>query len=119
MADVSERLKKLRKENKMSQRDVAKFLGISESGYGYYEQGRNEPSIDMIKRLADRYDVTADYLLGRSDTPQLSEEEEFKSFANNPELERFYRELPQSDEEDLEKLRAMWEIIKKKDKKNN
>ncbi|WP_406944521.1 helix-turn-helix domain-containing protein [Halobacillus sp. SY10] len=112
MADVSERLKMLRKENKMSQRDVAKLLGISESGYGYYEQGRNEPSIGMIKMLADRYDVTTDYLLGRSNSPDLSEQEEFEGFANDPELQKWYKELPKSKEEDLRRLRKMWEIIK-------
>jgi len=71
MTIVSERLKQLRKEYKLSQKQVAEILGISESGYGYYEQGRNEPSIEMLNKLADRYNVTIDYLLGRTDDPTL------------------------------------------------
>ncbi|XRD26086.1 helix-turn-helix transcriptional regulator [Lysinibacillus fusiformis] len=39
MSNVSQRLKDLRKEAKLTQADVAKFLNISESAYGYYEQG--------------------------------------------------------------------------------
>lgn len=117
MPSVPQRLKTLRKEAKLTQADVAKYLNISESAYGYYEQGRNEISISGIKQLAEKYNVSVDYLLGSTDDPaplsqQEKDEAEFQAFANNPTLEKWYKELPKSKEEDLEKLRKMWEIIK-------
>ncbi|WP_406945719.1 helix-turn-helix domain-containing protein [Halobacillus sp. SY10] len=116
--DVGKRIKKIRDEKGIQQLELAHKVNISQTKMNKIESGyqkKIEP--DILIEIANSLMVTTDYLLGRSDTPHLSEEEEFKAFANNPELDRFYRELPQSDEEDLEKLRAMWEIIKKKDKK--
>ena len=48
----------------------------------------------------------------------MTAEDEFQAFANDPEMERWYRKLPESDEEDLRKLRMMWDIIKSDKKKN-
>ncbi|WP_102335717.1 helix-turn-helix domain-containing protein [Salimicrobium jeotgali] len=108
MATVSERLKLLRKQNKYSQKQIGEFLGISESGYGYYEQGRNEPSIDMINKLADKYDVTADYLLGRSDDPNQTEDENFDPLE---ELKQFMIENNMQDMDlgfyDIEKWKQL------------
>lgn len=108
MTIVSERLKALRKEHKLSQKEVGKILGISESGYGYYEQGRNEPSIDMINKLADRYNVTADYLLGRSDSPG-SEENKESEFDPMDEINRLLKEygIEHSGFFDIESWKAM------------
>ncbi|MEK5425328.1 helix-turn-helix domain-containing protein [Cytobacillus sp. FSL R7-0680] len=64
MSLLSERLRELRKKNKLTQKQLGEFLDISESGYGYYEQGRNEPSLETIKKLAKKYDVTVSYLTG-------------------------------------------------------
>ncbi|MCS0823170.1 helix-turn-helix domain-containing protein [Cytobacillus firmus] len=64
MSLLAERLRELRKKNKMTQKDVANFLGISESGYGYYEQGRNEPSLETLRKLASKYGVSVSYISG-------------------------------------------------------
>ena len=52
-----ERLKTLRKERKISQKDLAKYLDISVRGYQFYESEDNEPNIKMLTKLADFYDV--------------------------------------------------------------
>ena len=65
---LSERLKELRKEKNLRQEHVAVALDISMSSYCNYEQGKREPTASVIVRMADYYDVTTDYLLGRSDT---------------------------------------------------
>lgn len=67
MSIVPKRLKELRKEFKLTQADVAKFLNISESAYGYYEQGRNEISISNVQLLAEKYGVSVAYILGETD----------------------------------------------------
>ncbi|UOY92872.1 helix-turn-helix domain-containing protein [Ectobacillus sp. JY-23] len=65
--ELKDRLRELRKKHKLTQKDVADFLGISESGYGYYEQGRNEPPLESIKRLAKKYDVPVNYIIAGDD----------------------------------------------------
>ena len=62
-----ERLKLLRKERKVSQKELAEYLGISIRGYQFYESGDNEPNIKTLTALADFYGVTIDYLVGHSD----------------------------------------------------
>ena len=54
----------LRKERKVSQKELAEYLGISIRGYQFYESEDNEPNIKM---LIDFYGVTIDYLVGRTD----------------------------------------------------
>lgn len=63
----SERLKASRKSKGKTQKDLAAYLGISERGYQNYEMGKREPSLEVLKQLADYFGVTTDYLLGRSD----------------------------------------------------
>ena len=62
-----ERLRQLRRERKVGQKELAEYLGISIRGYQFYESEDNEPNIKTLLALADFYGVTTDYLLGRSD----------------------------------------------------
>jgi len=62
-----ERLKFLRKERKIPQKDLAELLGISIRGYQFYESENNEPNIAALVTLADFYGVTIDFLVGRTD----------------------------------------------------
>lgn len=61
---VAESLKKIRKQYKMTQEDIAGFLGISRSGYTYYETGKSLPSIDILKKLSAIYDTSIDNVVG-------------------------------------------------------
>lgn len=106
------RLAELRKQKNMSQYELAEKLNFSRGKLANYEQGTREPDYETLKFLANFFDVSIDYLLGNSDESNRSDDEEFERFKNNPDLERWYKELPENDEEDLEALRAMWEIIK-------
>ncbi len=67
MKIFQERLVEQRKYNKLTQQKVAEYLGISQPSYIRYEKGDSEPSLENLARLADLFDVSADYLLGRSD----------------------------------------------------
>lgn len=60
---LGESLKTIRKRFNMTQDEVAVFLGVSRSGYTYYETGKSEPSIDTLKKLATIYDITVDEIL--------------------------------------------------------
>ena len=61
------RLKELRASQKLTQKDVAEKVGIARVSYTNYELGKREPDYKTILKLADLYDVTTDYLLGKSD----------------------------------------------------
>ena len=63
------RLKEMRTNKGLLQRDVAEVLSCSTPVYCRYEKGEREPPFDIIKKLADFYGVTVDYLMGR-DAPQ-------------------------------------------------
>ena len=65
-----ERLKKLRKERKVPQKELADLLGVGVRGYQFYEAEDTEPKIAMLIALANFYDVSIDYLVGRTDTPK-------------------------------------------------
>ncbi len=59
------RLKELRKNEKLTQSDMAKILNVSQTSYGTYELGTSEPTIESLCKLADYYNVSLDYLVGR------------------------------------------------------
>ncbi len=109
---LSQRLKSARKRLKLTQEDLASRVNTTKGTISNYENGHSTPSNEMLVLLSNCLEITTDYLLGKSDSPEKTEEEEFNAFANDPELERWYRKLPESEEEDLQKLRQMWEIIK-------
>lgn len=67
------RLKKLR--GNKTQEDVAKSIGLSRGRYAHYETNRVEPDLETLRKLADYFNVTIDYLLGRSDDPNFSDKE--------------------------------------------
>ena len=59
-------LRSLRKQQGLTQKEVADKLGIHCTTYTKYETGASEPSFEMLNKLADLYDISTDYLLGRS-----------------------------------------------------
>jgi len=66
MRIFQERLLEQRKLNKLTQIEVAKFLNISQPSYIRYENGSAEPNYENLVKLADLFDVSIDYLLGRA-----------------------------------------------------
>ena len=64
------RLKDIREEKKLQQKDVAAKLNRTPACISSWENGKTEPSIDDILRLSEILDVTTDYLLGCSDDPE-------------------------------------------------
>ncbi len=80
MVDFGEKLKTMRKEAGMTQKDLADRLGITKSVVSYYELQEKTPSPDVLIRLAGIFHVTTDYLLGLNhrkmiDVSDLSEED--------------------------------------------
>ena len=63
-------LKRFRENFKLNQRDVSRAIGIPYQSYQAYEYGKSVPSAEVIFKIANAYDVSTDYLLGRSDMPR-------------------------------------------------
>ena len=61
------RIRELRKGQCETQVQVANALGIAESQYQNYERGTNLPGVEYLWKLADHFNVSIDYLVGRSD----------------------------------------------------
>jgi HTH-type transcriptional regulator xre len=66
---IIERLKKLRKEGKLTQKDIATFLNISQPAYQQFESGKKKMNLETMEKLADYFNVSTDYLLGKTDFP--------------------------------------------------
>ncbi|MBQ3203229.1 MAG: helix-turn-helix transcriptional regulator [Clostridia bacterium] len=60
------RLRDLREDSDMTQTQLAKLLGMSQTGYSKYETGENDIPTQILIKLADLYDTSVDYILGRT-----------------------------------------------------
>lgn len=65
--DIGKRLKELRLEKKLIQAEVAEILNISRNTYTQYENNTRSISIELLIKLADYYNVSLDYVVGRDD----------------------------------------------------
>ena len=70
--ELSEALKRFRKEMKITQKQASQAANISERNYQAYEYGKVIPLSTTLIALADYFDVSLDYLCGRSDNPKIN-----------------------------------------------
>lgn len=67
--NFSIKLLNCRKAKKLSQNSLAEILGISDAAVNMLEKGKRSPSFELLCSIADYFDVSLDYLVGRSDNP--------------------------------------------------
>ena len=67
MTKFNERLKKLRAEKDLTQRQLADELHLSVKTISHYESGYSEPSLDILIKICIYFDIDSDYLLGLKD----------------------------------------------------
>lgn len=65
MSEFPNRLRKLRDRKQMNRKALGECLGLSKNIVGMYERGEKEPSLATLVKIADFFDVSTDYLLGR------------------------------------------------------
>lgn len=65
------RLKELRTSRNLSQKDIAKYINKTKQAYSLYERGERDPDSATLIKLADFFDVSVDYLLGRTNVPHM------------------------------------------------
>lgn len=113
MASFADRLKELRINMGVGQKEVGALIDVSDSSIRKYESGERTPDPNALIKLATYFDVTVDYLLGRTDQPN-------KEFINEPKKPKdLLKFLEQSEvmfdgvpltEEDKEKVRKALEL---------
>ena len=132
METLGQYIKNLR--GKMSLRDAANNIGISHTYLDTIEKGFDKrskkpvkPTPETLRLISEAYLCSYEDLMvkaghiepSKSSENTLSKDDEqaaFEKFINDPNLQVFYKELPNSEEEEIEMLREFWEIIKKKKK---
>lgn len=68
--DFKQRLRDIRKSNNATQKQTAEAIGTTEQNYQRYERGAQQPTLPVLLALADYFNVSLDYLVGRSDNPE-------------------------------------------------
>lgn len=102
----ADRLKELRCENDMNQSDLAKIIGVSPSTIGMYEQGRRTPDLEVLSKIANYFQVSMDYLLGRTNIKN------FEDFP--PEVRNLTEMLLNADESKVKILeKLLKELLEK------
>jgi transcriptional regulator with XRE-family HTH domain len=108
MPDIfAERLRTAREHRKMSQFELAEESGLQPSAVSHFETGRRSPSFANLKVLADALKVTTDYLIGRSDGMDVS----------NEVAGKLLRSAGRMSAEDLETITRMADMMAKKQTK--
>ncbi len=81
--NINEKIKELRTEKGLTQKELSKVLGIGQSTISEWEKGIYEPTASAIKMLAIYFDVSADYLLGLEDESGGKYNNSFNNFTNS------------------------------------
>ncbi|MGF7431057.1 helix-turn-helix transcriptional regulator [Thermoanaerobacterium thermosaccharolyticum] len=92
-----ERLSQLRKEKGLTQEELAKALNMTRSSLSLYEIGKRDPDTDTLKKIADFFNVSTDYLLGQTDIRNQADEIT-QAVEDDPELAEFWNDLKQRED---------------------
>lgn len=112
MSVFGERLKKLRKKHKLTQPEFAKKINVGKSTVAMWETGDRHPDHDTIRKIADFFECTSDFLLGLSDHPHYTKQQQEEEF--NPDLFEKLVELYKSGKltkEDIDQINEYAEFI--------
>lgn len=86
-------MKKLRTVSRMTQEELGKKINVTKVSISGYENGNRSPDTETLQKIADTYNVTTDYLMGRTDNPNPNKDE--KDIAKR--LEEFKKDLSSTD----------------------
>ncbi|MED4840262.1 helix-turn-helix transcriptional regulator [Weizmannia sp. CD-2023] len=121
------RLSALRKQKGLSQYELADKLGYSRGQIANYEQGKREPDYETLQKIADFFDVTTDYLLGRTDIRTLNDEDDSLAEINKLIKEYGIEKIGFFDidkwknlsKDDIDEIRRHFEWVAQKAKERN
>ena len=105
--DFAQKLKILRNKKGLTQTELGKFFNLSKQTISSYENGGSSPDKEMLQLLADFFNVSTDYLLGRTDDPRTAEKIIADAAGPDAELAQFWDKLSQRDD-----LQLMFKQVK-------
>ena len=90
MEQVAKRIRALREQAQLPQAKIAELAKTNQSAINRYENAQSSPPLPLLRWYADYFDVSMDYIFGRTDKPQGKlYEYKPKLAANNPQLQKF------------------------------
>ena len=101
-----ERLKDLRIQRGLYQKDIAAMLGVDRTTYVKYEKGCSEPNHEMLQKLADIFNTTTDYILGREEKKTAQSEPSL-----SPEKRNLINAVSELPAEDVKKTLEYVELL--------
>ena len=114
---ISQRIKELRLENHLTQKELSDCIGLTPKMISFYELGQRVPPSDILLKLADKFQVSTDYLLGndeptteKPDAPSKRDMNDLAKFLNKTEV-MFDGDTYNLSEEDQQKLRNALEFV--------
>jgi transcriptional regulator with XRE-family HTH domain len=122
----AERIKILRQQKDLSQQELAKIVGKTQQAVGLWEkEGGNEPDHETLNKLADYFNVSTDYLLGRTDDPAAFDDvrqhinddealEYLDHLHKRPEMKTLFSVSRKATKEDIETAITLIEALKRK-----
>lgn len=107
-----DRLKFLRKEKDFTQSELAKIFSLGESTISFYESNKRTPDYELLEKIADFFNVSVDYLLGRTDNKNIDTSSiDAEKESSNP----FFKEYENLSEEGRKELEKYLELLKLKE----
>lgn len=118
---IAERLKLARKRQKITQEKLAELANTTKSTISNYENSYSSPSADMILTLAEVLHTTTDYLLGRTDQPDIEIAEKkhnsIDDIVKDKDLHQWLFDLIEKNPESLERIKKLSEVLQEENKK--
>ena len=105
---IGKRLKELRQEKHLLQKELANKVNLSQQTISLYESGKRQPDYATLERLADFFEVTTDYLLGRTNQKYFKQDETI-AFHAKGEL----------NDEDMKMVKDLIDRLVKEEKEND
>ncbi|MDR4436092.1 MULTISPECIES: helix-turn-helix domain-containing protein [Bacillus subtilis group] len=106
----------LRKSKKLTQEEMANKIGVHRGTYANYERGHRQPDYDTLKKIADFFEVTIDYLLDQESEPIIREEKTPYIALNDPDLQIAFRDAADFSEEARRQAIDFINYLKEKEK---
>lgn len=123
MDSLGQRIKELRTEQRLTQEQLGKILNVGKSTISQYENNINTPDKGTLQKLADFFNISVDYLLGRTNNRNsfsytLPNDVELEKVLEQSNIKFYGEKLDEEDKQDiLEFIKVAWKTIRKKKQK--
>lgn len=118
---LGKRLKKLRTDKKLTQEELGKKINVTKVSISGYENGNRSPDTETLQRIADIFDVSTDYLLGRTENPDTTGDEKSlymsKIATEFPDVDLMFKDMESLTAEQMEEVYDYIKFKKNQNKK--